>query len=127
MIQINNRVPGQLLPVGARYWANMGKPINALQGLGQTLTSEEAAALILSEGSDVPTAPIATRAAVGVGTNLIIAGVLVRGALGYAAGRAMAPSAAQKNTYGWWGVLAGGVFGVPGLALQGAMALSKKK
>ena len=137
------------MPVGARYWENVGRPINALKSIaglsglsgdlgaaGDTLTSEQAAQMIMAEGSDVPsqqtTTPItspstaAAAAAAGVGTGVIIAAILIRGGLGYVAGRAMAPSSAKKNSYGWWGVLAGGVFGVTGLAVQGAVALSKK-
>lgn len=142
MIFASNRVPGQLMPVGARYWENVGRPINALQSIaglsgiagdlgapGDSLTSEQASQMILSEGqSPVINNPgaAAAAAAAGVGAGVIIAAILVRGGLGYVAGRAMAPSAAKKNSYGWWGVLAGGVFGVTGLAVQGVVALSKK-
>ena len=56
MMVSSNRVPGQLLPVGAKWWGNAGRPLTSMQGLGQTLTSEQAAALILNEGTDVPSA-----------------------------------------------------------------------
>lgn len=130
------------MPVGARYWENVGRPLNTLQSIaglsglsgdlgaaGDSLTSEQAAQMIMAEGkSPVINNPgtAAAAAAAGVGAGVIIAAVLVRGGLGYVAGRAMAPSAAKKNAYGWWGVLAGGVFGVTGLAVQGIVALSKK-
>lgn len=147
MILASNRVPGQLLPVGARYWYNGGKPLHTLKsvaglsglsgdlGAGDVLTPEQAAMMIQAEASGEPlkTAPIVnspqsvvTATAAGVSAGVLIAAILVRGGLGYVAGRAMAPSAAKKNAYGWWGVLAGGVFGVTGLAVQGAVALSKK-
>lgn len=145
MIIASNRYPGQLMPVGARYWENVGRPINALKqvtgmsglsgdlgALGQTLTSEEAAAMIRAEssGGSQPVVNTPNRAAAataaGVGAGVVIAAVLVRGGLGYLAGRAMAPTAKDRNKYGWWGVLAGGVFGVTGLAVQGAVSLSKR-
>jgi hypothetical protein len=148
MILASNRVPGQLMPVGARYWYNAGRPLNALKSVaglsglsgdlgafGDTLTPEQAAAMIKAEASgqpvtdeivvNTPSKAVAAKAA-GVGAGVLLTAILIRGGLGYVAGRAMAPSAAKKNSYGWWGVLAGGVFGVTGLAVQGAVALSKK-
>ena len=131
MMVSSNRVPGQLLPVGAKWWGNAGRPLTSMQGLGQTLTSEQAAALILNEGTDVPSAQSSVVVREGSGftrqsaAGAAVLGLLIRGSLGYVAGRAMAPSKSKKNTYGWWGVLAGGVFGVTGLAVQGAVALSK--
>ena len=38
--------------------------------------------------------------AAGVGAGVLLTAILVRGGLGYVAGRAMAPSAAKKNSYG---------------------------
>jgi hypothetical protein len=64
--------------------------------------------------------------AAGISAGVVLGALLVRGGMGYVAGRAMAPTAAKKNAYGWWGVLAGGVFGVTGLAVQGVIALNKK-
>lgn len=58
--------------------------------------------------------------------GISIVGLVVYGALGYVAGRAMAPTEADRNKYGWWGAAATSVFGVGGLAIQGAIALSKK-
>lgn len=139
MILASDLVPGQLMPVGAKYWYNAGRPLNALKtvaglsglsgDLRGPLTDEEAAAMIMAEsrGETPVTSPASAAAATAsVGAGLVLAAILVRGGLGYVAGRAMAPTEAQKGSYGLWGIVAGGMFGLTGLAIQGAVALAKK-
>ena len=142
MILASDLVPGQLMPVGAKYWYNAGRPLNALKtvaglsglsgDLRGPLTDEEAAAMIMAESrgetpSTAITSPASAAAATAsVGAGLVLAAILVRGGLGYVAGRAMAPTEAQKGSYGLWGIVAGGMFGLTGLAIQGAVALAKK-
>lgn len=138
MIFEDNRVPGQLMPVGARWWCNGGKPLHnplksvaGLSGIDGDLRASAIKGLgVTSELEAGPATTLETRKAMaaftGVTLGVLITALAVRGGLGYVAGRAMAPSAKDKNAYGWWGVLSGGVFGVTGLAVQGAVSLSRK-
>lgn len=97
MILSSNRVPGQLLPVGARYWYNAGAPLNvsrATSGLGAVDAQ--------------------------VGTLL---GALVAGASGYYVAKKLAPK--DQKGAGLVGAVTGAVLGAPGLALT-AFIFAKK-
>jgi len=58
---------------------------------------------------------------------LITLGLVVRGAAGYVAGKAMAPSHDKQSKYAWWGVAAAIVGGTLGLAIEGTVALGQKR
>jgi len=127
MIYSSNRYPGQLLPVGAKYHYNMGKPLRdvaGLSGVSDDLRPRSIGAMAVTPDGEI----VGERGSrlTRMSPALILVSIAIRGGLGYVAGRAMAPTAAKKNKYGWYGVLSGGVFGVTGLAVQGAVALSKK-
>lgn len=119
MMIFSDRVPGQLLPPGAPWHCNAGRPLTPLQKVSEAsgVSADLKAEAVKGLGEDVS-----------AGASLIVTlgSVVVRGGLGYVAGRAMAPTSKQKNKYGWIGALSGGVFGLTGIAIQGAFALSKK-
>ena len=113
MIVASNRVPGQLLPTGAPYHYNAGRSLSetlkrvaAVSGIADDLKATAVRGL---GATDVP--------------SLTTLGVFARGAIAYVAGRAMAHDKQHANMYGWAGVVMGGLFGVTGLAIQGAVSL----
>ena len=100
MIHAANRVPGQMLPVGAPYRGNAGAPFSAQvaqAGLGEVIP---------------PFTPW---------------GFLSRGLLGYIAGRAMAKDASERNSLGLAGFLTVGFLGPIGIAAQGAYVIYSKE
>lgn len=67
--------------------------------------------------------PAASPAVIAMGLFL---GVVVRGAAGYAVGKAVAPSADKEKSYALWGIPIGVFFGTLGLGVQAAVSLSKR-
>lgn len=113
MIISSNRVPGQLLPVGARYWENSGRPISALEALTGKPTKA-----ISGFGDTVESA------------GLSLLGAIIRGAAGYYVGTKVVEDYKDRRTSGVIGALGAVFLGVPGLALPaflyGAPAPVKK-
>lgn len=62
-----------------------------------------------------------------VALALVGVGLVVRGAAGYFAGKAMAPSKADEDKYAWGGVAASVLLGALGLGVEGAIALRARK
>lgn len=69
---------------------------------------------------------VATTAGVALVAGVVAFGLLVRGAAGYFAGKAMAPDKTRESKYAWGGVFASVLFGTLGLGVEGAIALSNK-
>lgn len=69
-------------------------------------------------GVPVSTAAVAAAVVIGLGARF---------ALGYAAGKAMAPSAESEARYAWGGALAGTFFGTFGLGIEGLIALNARQ
>lgn len=88
MIRASNRVPGQMLPVGARYWYNGGAPIQA-----NSLSGEPSGGQIVVGGL------------LAAGTGAVLGGLL-----GYSAGVWLGNSKLKK--YGAIGGAA--IFGIEG-------------
>lgn len=60
-----------------------------------------------------------------IGTALVL-GSIVRGAAGYAVGKAVAPNSESERSYALWGIPVGILFGTLGLGVEAAIALSKR-
>ncbi len=126
MIYSSQRVPGQLLPVGAKWNQNAGQPLH-VSLTGKNLTTLKGLGELSGISSDLRADAVAgvNDENMRMGTLLILS-LIIRGGLGYIAGRAMSPNVKDKNKYGWVGVASGGLFGVTGLAVQGLISMSKK-
>lgn len=62
----------------------------------------------------------------GLMAGAIILGLIVRGALGYQAGKAMAPNRRDAKTWAWIGVPVGTLTGTLGLGVMGIVSNSKR-
>lgn len=60
-----------------------------------------------------------------IGTALVL-GAIIRGAAGYAVGKAVAPNSESERSYALWGIPVGILFGTLGLGVEAAIALSKR-
>ena len=105
----SNRYPGQLMPVGARYWYNAGKPIDALKYYGNPTSG-----LGSPDGLGGPLAVSGLGA--DLETSARVVGAIISGALGYYVGSKIARPEARRYA-GVVGALSSAVLGVPGLAL----------
>lgn len=97
------------MPLGAHWWCNAGKPINALKnapmsGLGGPLA--------VSGLGDTTT-----------DDSLAIMGFLFNAGLGYMVGKAIGKGSKTEHRDAMVGALAGGVFGIVGVGVQAAIAL----
>lgn len=115
MIVDTNRVPGQLMPVGANWWCNAGQSLNALKpvsGLSGPLSVSGLGALAKS-----------SKASLGVfGYNTPMLDFMLNAGMGYIVGRAMGQSS-NADRSGMIGALTGGFFGLTGVAVQAAIQL----
>jgi len=100
MITASNRVPGQVLPVGARYWYNAGKPIPALKSLSGSPS-------LGFLGYETPVLDFVLNAGMG-------------GVVGVALAKAKGGDATVGAALG---ALSGGFFGLFGVAVQAGIAL----
>ena len=108
MIVASNRVPGQLMPVGAHWWCNGGDSLNALQ---QPATSGLGGPLAVS-GLGMTTSD-----------SFALVGFLVNAGMGYLVGKAIGRGKKTEGRDALIGAAAGGVFGIFGVGVQAAIAL----
>ena len=138
MLFINDRVPGQLLPVGAKFNYNAGAPLAlheepGVSGLGFTVLPAPKQRAKRSQFLPRPLVSIKGLGGSpdGLGADGLINGVSAFGVLllaagGYFAGKAMAPSQKNRNAYAIVGAINGAVFGPLGLGVQGIYAMGSK-
>lgn len=113
MIIASNRYPGQLMPVGARYWYNAGKPIDALKHFGNPTSG--------LGSPDGLGGPLAVSGLGEMGDKEMtlavrVVGMMISGGLGYYVGSKIARPDARRHA-GVMGALSAAVLGVPGVAL----------
>jgi hypothetical protein len=113
MITQKNRYPGQLMPVGARYWYNAGRPLEAILA-----ASNPTSGLGSPDGLGGPLAVS------GVGelspeqltATTRVLGALIAAGLGYYVGSNIARPE-SKRFAGVAGAISAALLGVPGLAI----------
>lgn len=122
MIVASNRYPGQLMPVGARYWYNAGQPLNAMKYFGNPVKG-----LGSPDGLGGPLAVSGTGALTESQLDNAAWGlrILLTGALGYYIGTKLARSDARRFA-GVMGAVTSATLGVPGLALTTFLYAPKK-
>lgn len=76
-------------------------------------------------GEDLNPVPSTVSPNRGFAIALVLGMLAVRAGAGYIAGRAMAPNSADRNAYGWGGLLGSVFLGTLGIGITGAVALSK--
>lgn len=112
MITSTDRVPGQLMPVGAHWWCNAGKPIDAIR------TAPPVSGLA---GLGGPLAVSGLGAT--TGENFAVLGFLTQAGIGYLIGKAIGRGKKTEERDAMIGALAVGVFGIYGVGVQAAVAL----
>ena len=118
---------GQTLKLSAyqapkRSWWSTAASVSPLMGALGAAADAAADSVAAEQTGNQKAAMTATFALALVGV-----GLLVRGASGYFAGKAMAPSEADEDKYAWGGAAASVLLGSLGLGITGAVALHARK
>lgn len=114
------RIPAYQAP--KRSWFTKAAAVSPLMGALGAAADAAADSVAAEQTGNQKAAMTAT-----VALALVGVGLLVRGASGYFAGKAMSPSAQDEDKYAWGGAAASVLLGSLGLGITGAVALRARK
>lgn len=120
------RSPDGLGKTGKQGFLSLSPAVRDIRRLTAVRQQRRALRGLGAEG-DAPV-PVVTETGISPGMMAagIVLGTVVRGACGYAVGKAVAPSADKEKSYARWGIVIGIFGGVLGMGIQAAVALSKR-